>query len=131
MFNNKMFDKKVQQLGNELGVSEKDLADIRRARLKRKLWYAAVGAIIVACSAGIGFLAGTASRDSGGYPYAAPGLALVAGPIKRKRGLFVLVTVLLTVVGAVAAGVAAYKAGQHSSFHFGGTAMYSAFSRQK
>jgi hypothetical protein len=124
-----MVNKKLQQAGEELGVSEKDVAKIRRERIKRKLLYPIIGAIIVACAAGIGFLAGKANLfHSGGYPYAATGLALTAGP-KRKKKVFVLVTILLTVGGAVAAAIAAYKAGQHSIHHV--STLYNAFSRQK
>jgi len=119
-----MVNKKLQEIGNELGVTEKDIADIRRQRIKRKLLAPLIGAIIVACSAGLGFLAGAANpTDSGGYPYAATGLALVAGP-KLKRGGLILVTVLLSVIAAVAA----YRAGQHS-FHV--AVEYGVFSRQK
>jgi len=119
-----MVNKKLQEIGNKLGVSEKDIAYIRRQRIKRKLLAPLAGAIIVACSAGIGFLAGAANpTSSGGYPYAATGLALVAGP-KVKRGGLILVTILLSVVAAVAA----YKAGQHS-FHV--AERYGVFSRQK
>ena len=124
-----MVKKKLQQAENELGVSEKDVAKIRRERIKRKLLYPISGAIIVACVAGISFLAGRANLvHSGGYPYAATGLALTAGP-KRKRKVFILVTILLTVGGAVAAAIAAYKAGQHSVHH--AATLYNAFSRQK
>ena len=125
-----MVNKKLQQAGEELGVSEKDLAGIRRERIKRKLLYPIIGAIVVACSAGIGFLVGRANPTdgSGGYPYAIPGLALVARPT-RKKGMLVLVTILLAVAGAVAAAIAAYKAGQHSSYR--GAPEYSVFSRQK
>jgi hypothetical protein len=124
-----MVNKKLQQAENELGVSERDVAKIRRERIKRKLLYPIIGAIIVACAAGIGFLAGKANLfHSGGYPYASTGLALTAGP-KRKKKVFVLVTILLTVGGAVAAAIAAYKAGQHSVHH--AAMLYSAFSRQR
>jgi hypothetical protein len=51
-----MVNKKLQQAENELGVSERDVAKIRRERIKRKLLYPIIGAIIVACAAGIGFL---------------------------------------------------------------------------
>jgi hypothetical protein len=124
-----MVNKKLQQAGYELCVSKKDLAKIRRDRIKRKLLYPVIGAISVACAAGVGFLAGrTSLSHSGGYPYAATGLALTAEP-KRKKKVFVLVTGLLIVGGAVAATIAAYKAGQHSVHH--AAMLYSAFSRQK
>ncbi|MBM4463371.1 MAG: hypothetical protein FJ012_08555 [Chloroflexi bacterium] len=124
-----MVNKKLQQAGNELGVSEKDLAKLRRQRIKRKLLYPAIGAIFIGCSALIGFFAGRANLfHGGGYPYAAMGLALTPGP-KRKKEMFVLVTVLLTVGGAIAAAMAAYKAGQHSVHHV--AMLYSAFSRQR
>jgi formate hydrogenlyase subunit 3/multisubunit Na+/H+ antiporter MnhD subunit len=126
-----MVNKKLQQAGEELGVSEKDVAKIRRERIKRKLLYPIIGAIIVACAAGIGFLVGRANPadGSGGYPYAAPGfVALVARPT-RKRRIFVLVTILLALAGAVAATAAAYKAGQHSVHH--AAIKYSVFSRRE
>jgi hypothetical protein len=120
-----MVDKKLQEAGKELGVSEKDLAKIRRERIKRKLLYPVIGVTIIACSALIGFFAGRANLfHNGGYPYAAFGLALIPGP-KRKKKVFILVTILLAVGGAVAA----YKAGQHSVHH--AAMLYSAFSRQK
>jgi uncharacterized membrane protein YphA (DoxX/SURF4 family) len=56
-----MVNKKLQQAGKELGVSEEDLAKIRRERIKRKLLYPFIGAITIACSAGIGFLVGRAN----------------------------------------------------------------------
>lgn len=120
-----MANKKLQEIGSKLGVSEKDIADIRRQRIKRKLLAPLIGAIVVACSAGIGFLAGVATpTDGGGYPYAATGLAMVGGA-KVKKGGLILVAVLLAVIAAVAA----YRAGQHSSFH--GVEEYGVFSRQK
>jgi len=124
-----MVNKKLQEAGKELDVSEKDLAKIRRERIKRKLLYPVIGATIIACSALIGFFAGRANLfHNGGYPYAVFGLALIPGP-KRKKKVFILVTVLLTVGGAIAAAMAAYKAGQHSIHHV--STLYNAFSRQK
>ena len=124
-----MANKKLEEVGKELGVSEKDIARIRKQRLKAKLFYPILGAIIVASVAGISFLAGRANLvHSGGYPYAGTGLALTAGP-KRKKKVFILVTILLTVGGAVAAAITAYKVGQHSVHH--AATLYSAFSRQR
>lgn len=116
-----MSNKEIQQLGKELGVSQKDVARIQRERLKRKLYYSVLGAIIVACSSGFGFLAGKAKAE-GGYPFAAFGSGLVAGP-KREKGVFILVTVLLSVVGFVAA----YKAGHYH--YYRGSTLYDVFSR--
>jgi formate hydrogenlyase subunit 3/multisubunit Na+/H+ antiporter MnhD subunit len=125
-----MANKKLEEVGKELGVSKKDIARIRKQRLKAKLFYPILGSIIIACSTGIGFLVGRAhpTDGSGGYPYAAPGLALVAR-LRRKRRIFVLVTILLAAIAAVVAAVAAYKAGQHSVHH--AAIEYSVFSRQK
>jgi len=123
-----MTNKKLQQIGSELSVSEKDMANIRKQTIKRKLLYPIISAIIVACSSGLGFWAGTANpivTYSSGYPFVAPGLGLIAG-LKRKTGVFILVTILLSVVGAVAA----YKGGQHySAYH--ATIRYNVLSRQK
>ena len=123
-----MANKKLQQVGEELGVSEKDLGNIRKQRLNRKLLYPIISAIIVACSSGIGFWAGTANpivTYPSGYPFVAPGLGFMAG-LKRKTGVFVLATMLLSVIGAVAA----YKAGQHvSAYH--AAIKYNVFSRRK
>ena len=121
-----MANKKLQEVGKELGVSEKDIARIRKQRLKAKLFYPVLGAIIVACFSGLGYVA----KESGiglGYPYAAPGLALVTGPKERKGGfrsfMFILVTTLLSAVGFLAA----YKAGNHH----GESPVYHVFSRQR
>ena len=121
-----MANKKLQEVGKELGVSEKDIARIRKQRLKTKLFYPILGAIIVACFSGLGYVA----RESGGgsgYPYATPGLALVTGPEERKGGfksfIFILVTALLSIVGFMAA----YKAGNHH----GVSPAYHVFSRQR
>jgi hypothetical protein len=81
----KMVNKNIQEAGKELGVSEKDIARIRRQRLKAKLFYPIIGAIIVACFSGLGYVAKDA-LVSPGYPSAAPGLALVTGPQERKGG---------------------------------------------
>jgi formate hydrogenlyase subunit 3/multisubunit Na+/H+ antiporter MnhD subunit len=115
-----MSNKEIQQLGKELGVSQKDVARIQRERLKRKLFYSVLGVIIVACSSGLGFLAGRAEAR-GSYPFAGFGSGLVAGP-KREKGVFILVTVLLSVIGFVAA----YKAGHH---YYRASTLYDVFSR--
>ena len=119
-----MANKKLQEIGNELGVSKKDMARIRRQKLKGKLLYPITGAIIVACSSGIGFWAGKAELfSSGGYPYAAPGLAFIAGP-KIKKGGYILATVLLSVIGFALAYSAGYNTYHRATF-------YNVFSRQK
>jgi len=121
-----MANKKLQEVGNDLGVSKKDIANIRKRRLKGKLIRPIIGAIIVACSSGLGFWVGKATSH-GGYPYATSGLAFIAGP-KGKRGAFILVTVLLSVIGFVAA----YWAGHHAEHnHFDASPLYNVFSRQK
>jgi len=123
-----MTNKKLQQVGEELGVSEKDIANVRRQRLKSKLLYPIIGVIIVLGSSGIGFWAGTANpivTHPSGYPFVASSLGLMAG-LKRKKGVFILVTILLSVVGAVAA----YKGGQHY-FAYHEAIEYNVFSRQK
>ena len=118
-----MTNKKLQQIGNKLGVSGKDIANIGRQRLKRKLLYPIIGAIIVVCSSGLGFLVGKGDLfSSGGYPYAIPGLALIAGA-KRKKGVFILVTILLSVIGFLVA----YKIGYH---HYHRSILYNVFSRR-
>jgi len=126
--NLKMADKELQQVGEELGVSEKDIANIQNQRIKRKLLYPIIGAIIVACSSGIGFWVGTTNpivTHPSGYPFVAPGLGLIAG-LKRGKGVFILVTILLSVIGAVAA----YRAGQHvSAYHE--AIRYNVFSKQR
>ena len=121
-----MANKKLAEVGEELGVSKKDMAQIRKQRLKAKLFYPVLGAIIVACFTGLGYVA----RESGGgsgYPYATPGLALVTGPQERKGGfksfIFILSTTILSAIGFMAA----YKAGGHH----GVSPAYNAFSRQK
>jgi len=119
-----MVNKKLQEIGNELGVSKKDMARIRRQRIKGKLLYPVIGAAIVACSSGLGFLVGrTVHTSGGGYPYAATGLALTADP-KIKHGGLILVTALLSVI----AFVLAYGAGS-DGYH--ATALYNVFPRQK
>jgi formate hydrogenlyase subunit 3/multisubunit Na+/H+ antiporter MnhD subunit len=124
----KMTNKKLQQIGGELSVSEKDVANIRKQAIKRKLLYPIISAITIACSSGIGFWAGTTNpivTYPSGYPFVAPSLGLMAG-LKRKRSVFILVTILLSVVGAVAA----YKGGQHySAYH--AAIKYNVFSRRK
>ena len=124
----KMADKKLQEVGGELGVSEKDMANIRKQRLRRKLLHPIISAIIVACSSGLGFWVGITNpivTIPSGYPFAASGLGLIAG-LRRKRSVFILVTILLSVVGAVAA----YKGGQHySAYH--AAIKYNVFSRRK
>jgi hypothetical protein len=121
-----MANKKLEEAGKELGVSEKDIVRIRRQRLKARLFYPILGVIIVACFYGLGYVAGGSGGGSG-YPYATPGLALVTGPRRKEEGfksfIFILVTVLLSIAGFVAG----YKAGHHH----GGSAMYHVFSRQK
>jgi hypothetical protein len=121
-----MTDKKLQEVGNDLGVSKKDIANIRKRRLKGKLIRPIIGAIIVACSSGLGFWVGKATSD-GGYPYAAPSLAFVAGP-GRKKGAFTLGTVLFSVIGFALAYWAGHHTG-HNDFHNG--ILYNVFSRQK
>jgi hypothetical protein len=121
-----MANKKLEEVGKELGVSEKDIVRIRRQRLKARLFYPILGVIIVACFYGLGYMASESGGGSG-YPYATPGLALVTGPERRKGGfrsfMFILVTILLSIVGFIAG----YKVGHHH----GGSAMYHVFSRQK
>ena len=124
----KMTNKELQQAGEELGVSEKDIANIRKQGIKRKLLYPIIAAIIVLGSSGIGFWAGTTNpivTYPSGYPFVAPGLGLMAG-LKRKKSVFILVTILLSVIGAVAA----YKGGQHA-FAYHAAIKYNVFSRQK
>jgi len=122
----KMANKKLEEVGKRLGVSEKDIARIRRQRLKARLFYPILGAIIVACFSGLGYMASESGGGSG-YPYATPGLALVTGPRRKEEGfrsfIFILVTALLSIAGFVAG----YKAGHHH----GGSAMYHVFSRQR
>jgi len=119
-----MANKKLQEIGNELGVSKRDMARIRRQRLKGKLLYPIIGAAIVACSSGLGFLVGkTVHTSGGGYPYAATGLALTADP-KIKHGGLILVTVLLSVIGFLVAHSAGSD-GYHAE------ALYNVFPRQK
>jgi len=120
----KMANKKLQQVGEELGVSEKDIANIRKRRLKGKLLRPIMGAIIVACSSGLGFLVGKGDLfSSGGYPYAIPGLGLIAG-LKRGKGVLILVTILLSVIGFAVA----YRVGYH---HYHRSILYNVFSRRK
>jgi hypothetical protein len=122
-----MTNKKLQEAGRELGISEKDITRIRRQRLKTRLFYPIIGAIIVACFSGLGYVAKDAfvSPD---YPYAAPGLALVTGPEERKGGFksftFILLTTLLSIVGFLAV----YKVGHP---HGAAAPAYHVFSRQR
>jgi hypothetical protein len=122
-----MANKKLEEVGKELGVSEKDIARIRKQRLKTKLFYPILGAIIVACFSGLGYVAKDA-LVSPGYPYATPGLALVTGPEERKGGFksftFILLTTLLSIVGFLAV----YKVGHP---HGGAAPAYHVYSRQK
>jgi hypothetical protein len=120
-----MANSKLEEAGKGLGVSEKDIARIRRQRLKAKLFYPIIGAIIVACFSGLGYVARMSGLYS--YPYAAPGLALVTGPEERKGGLksftFILLTTMLSIIGFMVA----WKIGKHH----GVSAMYHVYSRQK
>ena len=122
-----MTNKKLQQVGEELGVSEKDIANIRKRRLKGKLLRPIIAAIIVACSSGLGFWVGKATSDGGGYPYAASGLAFIAGP-KRKKGAFIPTTILLSVIGFIVAYWAGYYL-EPNDFHEG--ILYNVFSSRK
>jgi hypothetical protein len=121
-----MANKKLEEVGKGLGVSGKDIARIRRQRLKAKLFYPILGAVIVACFSGLGYVAKESGGGSG-YPYATPGLALVTGPRERKGGfksfVFILSTTILSAIGFMAA----YKAGGHH----GGSALYHVYSRQR
>jgi hypothetical protein len=119
-----MANKKLQEVGKELGVSEKDIARIRRQRLKARLFYPILGAIIVACFSGLGYVA----KDAGvypGYPYATPGLALVTGPEERKGGFKSFIFILLTTILSIIGFMAAYKAGNHH----GASPAYHVYSR--
>ena len=53
-----MPDKKIQELADGLGISPADMARLRRERLKRKLLHPGLAVAIVACSSGLGVLAG-------------------------------------------------------------------------
>jgi len=122
-----MANKKLQEIGNELGVSRKDMARIRRQRLKGRLLHPLhplTAVIIVACCSGFGFWAGKAELlSTGGYPYAATGLALTTGP-KISRGGRIMITVLLSLLGFVVAYRASYNMYHEQT-------LYNVFSRQK
>jgi len=118
-----MANKKLQEIGSRLGISQKDVAAIRKERIKSTLRHPLIGAIIVLVSSLIGLLVGAANpAESGGYPYAAPGLGLMAGS-KTRKGAFILVVIGLSVVGAMAA----YKTGQRHA----PVIEYNVFSRRK
>jgi len=119
-----MGDKKLQEIGSKLGISERDIATIRKERIKSTVRHLFIGAIIVLVSSLIGLLVGAANpaEGGGGYPYAAPGLGLIAGS-KTRKGAFILVIIGLSVVGAIAA----YKAGQRHA----PVIEYNVFSRRK
>ena len=121
-----MVNKKLEEVGKGLGVSEKDIARIRKQRLKTKLFYPIIGAIIVACFSGLGYVAKDV-LSSPGYPSAAPGLALVTGPKERKGGFRSLIFILLTVMLSIIGFMAGYKAGNHH----GGGPMYHVFFRER
>jgi len=119
-----MANKKLQEIGSKLGISKKDIAAIRKERIKSTLRHLLIGAIIVLVSSLIGLLVGAANpaESGGGYPYAAPGLGLMAGS-KTRKGAFILIVIGLSVVGAIAA----YKTGQRHA----PVIEYNVFSRQK
>ena len=121
-----MTNKKLEEVGEELGVSKKDMAQIRRQRLKARLFYPVLGAIIVACFTGLGYVA----REDGlgpGYPYATPGLALLTGPQERKGGFRSFIFILLTTILSAIGFLAAYKLGRHH----GVSPAYHVYSRQR
>jgi hypothetical protein len=85
-------NRKLQEIGSKLNVSEEDISRIQKERTKEKLLYTIIGAIIVGCSTVAGFLTGKANPVyviEGGYPFATSGLSLVVtGASKKEKNLF-------------------------------------------
>ncbi|MCX5998513.1 MAG: hypothetical protein NTU41_02680 [Chloroflexi bacterium] len=115
-----MPDKEIQELADGLGISPADMARIRRERLKRKLLYPGLAVVVVACSSGLGVLAGK-TISGPVYPFGGLSMGLVAGPKKKNRRIFIWLTVLLSVTGFAAA----YGLSQHR--YFQESTLYSVF----
>ena len=112
------------EIGSRLNVSENDVRNLRKERIKGKLLYLITGLIVSGFSAIAGFLMGKANPvcvNCEGYPFAA-GLVATGTLKKRKFFLAAAATLLLSVIGFMAA----YRIGQNM---FGVAIEYSVYRR--
>ena len=113
------------EIGSRLNVSENDVRNLRKERIKGKFLYLIAGLIVSGFSAIAGFLMGKANHvcvNCEGYPFAA-GLA-VTGTLKKRK--FFLATTAATLLLSVIGFMVAYRIGQNM---FGVAIEYSVYRR--
>jgi hypothetical protein len=111
----------------QLGISEEDVAVIRRTRDSNPFLVALVGAIVSILSFLIGFLAGqSASSASDGYPYSAIGAMSIVKT--RRRRVSWLVVALIAVIAFASFSLGAFAADPPS---YGVTTYYGVHGSEK
>jgi hypothetical protein len=121
-------NRKLQEIGSKLNVSEEDINNIKKERIKGKFLYPLLGAVIACLSTVAGFFMGKANPiciNLEGYPFAISGLTLAAAGVSKKRRFF-LVTVIATILLSVIGFIAAYKTAQRM---FGYAIKYNVYRR--
>ena len=127
-----MNNEKLQSIGNKLDISERDLENIRRQNRRYKFLYPMIGGIIAICSTIAGYLMGknadaklVSSETGAVYPYTllsfAVGAPLTANlnSISRTKRLFILLTIIITVIVSIVGFTTAYDMARPVEYYSG------------
>lgn len=84
-----MNNEKLQKIGNKLNVSEKDLKELKKEKLKSKYLYPITEAFIAGCSTILGYFAGKNAEPRtkiSFYPAITTSFTIIPGMISNQKG---------------------------------------------
>lgn len=120
---------KLQDIGDKLNISEKDLKNIKKEKQKNKLLYPIIGAIIAICSTLSGFILGkntepklVNSETGETYPYSLLTFAIFGATINLRKNSskkLIIITIILTTIISIIGFVSAYNSAQPVEYYHG------------
>ena len=92
-----MTEEKLKEIGQKLGVTEKDIRKLRRKGISRNLLYWIIGILVAILSFLAGFFIGRGTcppAGGGGYPFAAAVIPGIASGKKKSRVAILLISAI-------------------------------------
>lgn len=99
-----MLNKKLKEIGQKLGVSEKDIRDMGKKGIARNILYWIIGIVVAILSFMVGFFVGKGTcpvESSGGYPFAA-GIVIPSMLSNKKKSTKIAVLLMSAIAFLVA-----------------------------
>ncbi|MEW6069641.1 MAG: hypothetical protein AB1485_03410 [Candidatus Thermoplasmatota archaeon] len=140
-----MINEKLKLMGGKLNISDKDIKEIKKARVAHKILYLIIGAIIAVCA----FITGRLVKKYQvirSYPYGGEinvcftgvvafiaitvggALVLATKKFKNKKSKFIFTTLIITALLSVIGFVGGYLTGQ--PLYYGAVPRYNVYGKK-